>query len=72
MIPGAKGENSTTGEDVYIDAYPNGGGAGVNSSPAQSFYGGGGNGGGPVAANMSNVLEPTAGGNGFILIEYAG
>lgn len=73
LIPGARGGNgvATDSGTSYIDSSPVGGGAGVSVQPYQSIYGGGGNGGGPIAADMSNVLEPTAGGDGYILIEYA-
>lgn len=73
LIPGARGGNgvATDSGTSYIDSSPVGGGAGVSVQPYQSIYGGGGNGGGPLAVNMTNVLEPTAGGNGYILIEYA-
>lgn len=71
LIPGAKGENSTTGDGVYIDTYTNGGGNGTFSVPYQSIMGAGGCGGGPQASYMANILEPTSGGDGYILIEYA-
>lgn len=73
LIPGARGGNgvATDSGTSYIDSSPVGGGAGVSYPPYPSIYGGGGNGGGPLAVNMTNVLEPTAGGNGYILIEYA-
>jgi hypothetical protein len=74
LIPGARGGNGVASDSgsSYLGTSPIGGGAGVSAQPYPSIYGGGGNGGGPIASNMSNVLEPTAGGDGYILIEYAG
>lgn len=75
LIPGARGGNAMYSAGLvegYIGTSPIGGGAGVSVIPYQSLYGGGGNGGGPVATDMGNILNPTAGGDGYILIEYAG
>lgn len=74
LIPGAKGGNGVYSAGLvagYIGTSPIGGGAGVSIHTYQSLYGGGGNGGGPTSSNMSNIFEPTTGGNGYILIEYA-
>lgn len=72
LIPGAKGENSMTGETAYLATNTNGGGAGVSNPPNQSTTGAGGCGGGPQPNAITTILEPTAGGDGYILIEYAG
>ena len=77
MIPGASGGNgsSINSNNVTASGYIHTvvQGAGCSQLTLASIYGGGGNGGGPVANAMTSTpLEPTAGGDGYILIEYAG
>lgn len=77
MIPGMSGGNGTAvlpdsiTASGYISTLVQGPGCSLGNQP--SLYGGGGNGGGPAANSLpTTVAEPTAGGDGYILIEYAG
>lgn len=76
MIPGTSGGNgaAVSPQSITASGYLSTlvQGPGCSLQNQTSLYGGGGGGGGPTANDMSIVSEPTAGGDGYILIEYAG
>ena len=72
FIPGAHGENGHILPSSYTTQ--GGRGGGCSSFAAAGIYGSGGNGGGrgSLSSSSTGFIEPTAGGDGYILIEYAG